>query len=243
MPAQIEFPWTEPTLQKRLISATRAYWQGRSGQGDAQGKKGLKDAGTRSEVTGGQHLNHFLKLVVETAHAAGFTNQEIKKGSGVELPGYFRPQKKWDLVITRAGRVCAAVELKSQVGSFGNNFNNRSEEAIGSATDFWTAFREKRMGPTAPWLGYFFFLEDSEKSTRAVKLKASPFPPFEIFTGSSYARRYEILCERLVLEQKYNRAALILSPRGHSGLYREPSANLDFLHFLRSLHGHLLGCR
>jgi hypothetical protein len=26
--------------------------------------------------------------------------------------------------------------------SFGNNFNNRSEEAIGSASDIWIAYRE-----------------------------------------------------------------------------------------------------
>jgi hypothetical protein len=35
------------------------------------------------------------------------------------------------------GSLVATVEVKSQVGSFGNNFNNRVEEAIGSATDFW----------------------------------------------------------------------------------------------------------
>ena len=40
------------------------------------------------------------------------------------------------------GRLLAVIELKSQVGpSFGNNFNNRTEEAIGSAVDFWTAYR------------------------------------------------------------------------------------------------------
>ena len=38
----------------------------------------------------------------------------------------------------------AAVELKSQIGSYGNNFNNRAEESIGSAVDLWTAFRENQ---------------------------------------------------------------------------------------------------
>lgn len=122
---QTAFPWTEATLQKRLRAAVLSYWKGRSGQGSVQGKNGAKDTGTRSEVTGGQHLNQFIELIVQTALAAGFTTTEIKLGSGIELPGYFRPQKKWDLVVTRADRVCAAVELKSQVGSFGNNFNNR----------------------------------------------------------------------------------------------------------------------
>ena len=48
-----------------------------------------------------------------------------------------------------------AVEFKSQVGpSFGNNFNNRTEEAIGNAEDIWTAYREGRFGRhRAPLLG------------------------------------------------------------------------------------------
>jgi len=49
----------------------------------------------------------------------------------------------------------AAIEFKSQVGSFGNNYNNRTEEAIGSASDIWGAYREGAFKPSArPWLGY-----------------------------------------------------------------------------------------
>ena len=41
------------------------------------------------------------------------------------LPGYFRPTKLWDLLVTYKGQLIAAIELKSHVGpSFGNNFNN-----------------------------------------------------------------------------------------------------------------------
>jgi len=35
-----------------------------------------------------------------------------------------------------------AIELKSRVGSFGNNVNNRTEEAIGNAADIWRAYEE-----------------------------------------------------------------------------------------------------
>lgn len=183
-------------------------------------------------------------MIEMTAMAAGFTKDEILVGRGLELPGYFRAQKRWDIVIVRQGRLCAAVELKSQVGSFGNNFNNRSEEAIGNSTDFWTAFREGALGKETPWLGYFFLLELAPKSTSPVGLKRGCFPPFPIFEGTSYARRYEILCERLVLERKYTRTALLLSPRGNDGSYEEStSAGLGFRAFLVSLHAHLLGCR
>ena len=60
----------------------------------------------------------------------------------MELPGFYRPTKKWDLVVVRDGRLCAAIEMKSQVGpSFGNNFNNRTEEAVGSSVDLWRAYQ------------------------------------------------------------------------------------------------------
>ena len=48
----------------------------------------------------------------------------------VELPGWYRPEKKWDLLIVSDGQLLAGIEFKSQVGSFGNNYNNRTEEAM-----------------------------------------------------------------------------------------------------------------
>ncbi len=238
-----DFPWTEAQFAERLHKAVKSYWKSRGGQSKSQVKRGVTDAGTRGEVTGGQHLNTVLTLLVETARAAGFSNDEIKLNAGIELPGFFRPQKRWDMIVVRRDCLCSALELKSQVGSFGNNFNNRSEEAIGNSTDFWTAFREGRMGKATPWLGYFFFLEDAEKSTRPVGLKKSIFPPFEIFEGTSYAQRYAILCERLVLEHKYTQTALVMSPRGGSGSYTEPNAQFSLYSFAKALHGHLIGCR
>lgn len=243
MPENTNFPWNDAELRREVGRAVRAYWNSRGGQSKRQKRTGVKDAGTRSEVTGGQHLNHVLKIIETVARSAGFTKDEILLNRGVELPGYFRAQKRWDMVMVREGRLCAAIELKSQVGSFGNNFNNRSEEAIGNSTDFWTAFREGALGPDTPWLGYFFLLELAPKSTRPVGLKSSRFPAFPVFEGTSYARRYEILCERLVLERKYTKTSLLLSPRGRSGEFTEPNDSLSFKAFLVSLHAHLLGCR
>jgi len=59
------------------------------------------------------------------------------------LPGYYRRTKNWDLIVTHCGLLVAAVEFKSQLGSFGNNFNNRSEEAIGNVADIWCDRRLK----------------------------------------------------------------------------------------------------
>lgn len=242
MSSSLEFQWTEDEFAHELRKAIRAYWKNRGGQSARQTLKGAKDIGTRAEVTGGKHLNQVLALICKVAACAGFEKNEIFFNVGVELPGYFRPQKRWDVIMCRRGRLCAAIELKSQVGSFGNNFNNRSEEAIGCATDFWVAYREGALGANPPWLGYLFLLEKAAGSTKPVALKKSPFPPFPIFEGTSYAQRYALLCERLVLERKYSRAALILSERKGRTDFEEPNPSLGFYAFAKALHGHLVGC-
>ena len=62
----------------------------------------------------------------------------------LELPGFFRPTKEWDLLVVKDGHLIAVIEAKSQVGpSLGNNFNNRTEEAMGSAIDLWKSYRRK----------------------------------------------------------------------------------------------------
>lgn len=239
------FPWSDDELNERVRWAVQSYWLARSGQAQRQEVTGLvSDYGRRSEVTGGQHLDGFTQVLCDLIIHSGFSTEELRFRSGVELPGFYRPQKKWDIVVVRNGRLCAAIEMKSQVGpSFGNNFNNRVEEAVGSSTDLWVAYREGHLGTHQPWLGYFFLLEDAKRSTSAVRLAASDFPPDKIFQGASYARRYEILCRRMVLERNYNAAALILSPRSTDGEYREPAPDdLGFAHFARSLYGHLIGC-
>ncbi|PVE14706.1 hypothetical protein DDA93_15750 [Arthrobacter sp. Bz4] len=51
-----------------------------------------------------------------------------------------RPAKDCDLVLTRRGELLAVLEFKRATDpSFGNNFNNRTEVAIGSFTDIRTA--------------------------------------------------------------------------------------------------------
>jgi hypothetical protein len=96
----------------------------------------------------------------------------------------------------------ATLEFKAQVGSFGNNFNNRTEEAIGNATDILTAYREAAFGGSSkPWIGYFMLLEDAPGSTTAVRVERPRFGVFPEFENASYAMRYCILCQKLVREQ------------------------------------------
>jgi hypothetical protein len=242
MPNTGNFPWSDLELKRKVRAAVRSYWLARGSQAQLQKQSGVSDVGTRGEVTGGQHLNAFLHLLCDVARAAGFIEEEIHFRHGVELPGYYRPLKKWDIVVTQGKRLCAALEMKSQVGpSFGNNFNNRSEEAIGSSTDFWVAYREGAMGTHQPWLGYFLLVEESPRSTSPIRLADAIFEPMPIFHNTSYVERYGILCQRLVLERNYNSAALLVSPRGNDGRYSEPIPGMSFFDFAKSLFGHLIG--
>ena len=233
------FPYTEEQFRKKVASAAAFYWKTRQQQAASQKKRGVKDAGSRGQVTGGRHLDGFAKLVREICLKAKFEKSEIFFDRAVPVPGYYRPQKNWDVVVMRDGRLVAAIELKSQSGSFGNNFNNRTEEVLGVSRDFWVAYRERVFGVTeAPWLGYLFFLEDSPSSERAVALADSPLPPLPVFQGTSYLRRYEILCERLMLERDYMATALLVSDSKTASV-RDGGEPVGALKFFKSLYSYL----
>jgi hypothetical protein len=130
------------------------------------------------------------------------------------------------------------IEFKSQVGSFGNNYNNRTEEAIGSAVDVWAAYREGAFKPSArPWLGYLMLLEQAPASLSPVKARESHFKVFPEFKEASYAKRYEILLTKLVRERLYDAACFLMSnaKEGPQGVYTEPTAELGFQNFVASL--------
>lgn len=155
------------------------------------------------------------------------------------LPCYFRSAKDWDLIVKVGDDLIAVIEVKAHVGSFGNNFNNRVEEALGSATDFWAAYREATFKPSArPWLGYMMMLEDAPASTRKGIAKKLPFYPMRPeFQAISYAERYIIFCERLVRERLYDATCFLMSSatEGIEGKYTEPRTELSFKNFAASL--------
>ena len=227
-------------LTKAIQSAVRHFWRTRAQQAKAQGtKSGDRDRGARSAVTGGAHLDGFAELIQKLIVDAGVSDTAVHRRTRVELPGYYRAEKKWDLVVVVDGRLFATVEFKAQVGpSFGNNYNNRTEEALGNATDYWAAFREGAFrGSPKPWLGYLILLEDATGSTRPVSVAEPHFPVFEEFRDASYAKRYEILLTKMVRERLYDAASLILSPSdaGRNGAFSEPCAELTFANFAESL--------
>lgn len=229
-------------LDARLRKAVRGFWKTRTSQGRKQGRRGSRDQGGRTAVTGGAQMSGFERLIVEMLTEVGL-QQDCIHTRAKTLPGFFRPTKDWDLLVVVDKHLLASLEFKSQVGpSFGNNFNNRVEESVGSATDLWTAYREGafRMSPR-PWLGYLMLLEETERSTNPVRVSEPHFEVFKPFKQASYAKRYQILCERLVRERLYDSACLILSSASdaRTGDYREPSPELSFRNLAASLTGHV----
>jgi hypothetical protein len=222
-----------PNYEVHVRKAVAHYWETRGSQ-----KKG-DDDGTR----GGKHLDGFCELVRWLVTENGMPDASIHTSTKLELPGFFRPTKKWDLVVVHRRQLVAAVEFKSQVGSLGNNLNNRTEEALGNATDLWTAYRERAFGTQAPrpWVGWLMLLEDSEDATKSHECRQPHFDVFEEFKGASYAQRYGILSRKLMLERLYEGVALIMSPRGSdvSGDYREPEPDLTMRKFLAGLGAHV----
>ena len=220
--------------------AVRFYWQTRSHQSERQRKAGGSDQGLRSAVTGGAQMNGFFDLFSKLVIEAGIDAKHIYHRDSLELPGYFRPSKRWDFLVVAQGQLIVALEAKSQVGpSFGNNFNNRTEEAIGNAEDIWIAYREGRFGRhPAPFLGYFFLLEDCAKVHAPVSSSEPYFKVDPVFEGASYARRYEVLCERLVLERKYTSACLALATKDDPAGITFPADALNFRQFAAAIDAH-----
>lgn len=76
-------------------------WSTRDAQADKQTSAGRADTGARGTATGGRHMDALAILLGEIAAAAGFAKDEIRFRSGVEIPGFYRPTKKWDIVVLR----------------------------------------------------------------------------------------------------------------------------------------------
>lgn len=230
-------------LQDEVKAAVSHFWRTRQAQAKKQVGSERADKGARSAVTGGAQMDGFISLFAKMIEQGGVPCQTIFKKKAVELPGFFRPTKEWDLLVVLNGQLLLALEAKSQVGpSFGNNFNNRTEEAMGSALDLWTAFRKGAFNKSQPpWLGYLILLEDCPESRSPVKVAEPHFQVFKEFKNASYAKRYELFCRNLVRERHYNAAAFLTSKTSDiaDGNYSKPASDLTLESFVKSLMAHV----
>ena len=173
--------------ETKAREAVKAFWGNREAARQKQIDTGKSDQGERAGVTSGKNMDGFIALALDLVHANGLAHAQIyQKRALLTLPGYFRPTKLWDLLVIHKGELIAALKLKSQVGpSFGNNFNNRTEEAIGTAHDLWTAYREDAFGKQpCPFVGWLMMVEDAPGSRAPVRDASPHFPVFEEFKGA-----------------------------------------------------------
>lgn len=228
--------------EKTAKVAVRDFWNNRDSAKQKQMESGKADQGERAGVTAGKNMNGFVGLFRDVIVANGLPEDSIcLKQAVLTLPGFFRPTKKWDMLVLHEGHLIAAIELKSHVGpSFGNNFNNRTEEAIGNAHDLWIAYREGAFGKQPrPFVGWFMLVEDAPGSRSPINDRSPHFAIFPEFEKASYLKRYDLLCQKLIQEQLYTSASIIAAPRSPSGKYEELSALTGMKCFVSSLAGHI----
>lgn len=224
-------PLELPDYEPRFLAAVRDFWNVRDNQAKRQQLEGKLDAGTRGAVTGGQHLNEVALLIADVFADAGIQPE----GNARVLPGYYRASKNWDVVVTHKGAIVAIIELKSQVGSFGNNLNNRVEEMIGQSLDLWRAARENLLGEIRPWFGYLILLESHDRSRAVLRTPNTAFPPDPTFVGTRYIDRYQIALQRLRQEGDMNAVCLVTTDREQDHV-TYPDRTMTFTAFATSIH-------
>lgn len=232
--------------EAKARDAVKAFWGNRAAARQKQIESGKVDQGERAGVTAGKNMDGFRALMLDVVKANGLADAEIHQNKRMlTLPGYFRPTKLWDLLVIYKGELIAAIELKSQVGpSFGNNLNNRTEEAIGTAHDLWTAFREEAFGKQPrPFVGWLMMVEDAPASRKPVAARSPHFPVFVEFKNASYLQRYDLLCQRMIQEQLYTTTAVVAAQRSavNTGNFTELSSMTSLKAFVSSLAGHVAG--
>jgi len=219
--------------RKDLEEAVASYWGVKRSQMEKSHIAAAVGAGTAGSVRGGQHFDAIALMLSKFFLDAGYLPEEISVHGRKELslPGYFRPTKQWDVVVTHRGFLVAAFELKALGGpSFGNNANNRVEEALGSALDFSKASMDSRYPGEKPWIGYFFMIEDHPKSSTPVKVADGPIPADSMWQGMSYQDRFGAFCHRLLDEKIYDAVCYLTTSAINPGP-REHTPAADWDHF------------
>lgn len=234
-------------IEELTRNAVKHFWTSRKTASEGQTARGSSDQGTRSEVTSGKHMDGFVQLIREVALRNGLQEGGIcsTKWSDLRIPGFFRAHKKWDMLLYRNEDLIAALEFKSMKGSEGNNLNNRAEEAVGLAEDFWVAYRENAFRTTSPpFLGFLVVLADKPSLSNPVRPEKCRFPQFKEFDESTYVDRWNLLCRKLVEERMFSRSAFLLTEEGpgsETGEYREIETFTSIKSFLTGLAGHIAG--
>jgi Restriction endonuclease XhoI len=260
---------SKPAETELFHQAVKHWWSSKKA---AKSKKA--QGGTRDVNLHGKTMDGFASTLRDFLVGLGVKPQHIFSGGHLTktpsiLPSYFRPSKNWDLIVLANSRfhpakndpagpiLYAAVEFKSQDKSIGNNQNNRLEESIGNAHDFWTTYAHEgfeRQQPR-PWLGYLFVGKyepaSDGKSVRISQPHFLAMQPFrkigsdkaEFFAGPSYAERYRIFLKQSVGARLYDAGAFMVTDESLTAKktnHRIPLPEFGPANFLRGLKAQIL---
>ncbi len=227
--------------QRDLEIAITGYWAAKDKQRAAAEAIRSTAEGTAKAVRGGGHFNPVANLLARFFTDAGYPTDSIAaSGAKTILPGYFRPNKAWDLVVVHREILVAAIELKALgAPSYGKNFNNRVEEALGNAVDLSHANLACLVGGEKPWLGYFFLMDDSAEARLHRAPREHPsLPVAPAWRELSHEQRFAVTGRRLIDEGLYDAVCYVTSSAQHPGP-REPEPRLDWRHFSAAIEARL----
>ncbi len=258
-----------PAETEIFHKAIKYWWASKKA---AKSKK--SQGGTRDVNLHGKTMDEFAVTLKRFVVNLGVKPEHVFAGGHLTttpsiLPSYFRPSKNWDLIVLASSRfhpaksdrgnpiLYAAVEFKSQDKSIGNNQNNRLEESIGNAHDFWTTYAQsgfERQQPR-PWLGYLFVGKyEPASDAKPIRIKQPHFLAMEAFrrgksdkvdcfAGPSYAERYKIFMKQSVGARLYDAGAFIVTDESliaKNPNHRIPLPEFGPANFLRSLKAQIL---
>lgn len=199
-------------------------------------------AGARKKFPGA--MAGFTDLVVDIVCANGLTRAHVlQHDRQVSLPGHFSATQLWDIVVVNEGRLIAAVKFDYLPGaSLSACASCDCDKVLGRAMELQAAYRRGVFGETRkPFVGYLMLLEDAPASRRPATDASPNFPLSPEFRRASYAERYNILCRKLMADNLYTVAAVILLPSSasKSGTYSELSEPTGLKAFVTTLAGHI----
>jgi hypothetical protein len=224
----------DPIEQDPTLLAVSKFWGIRTTQMAALADGGAAGGAARAA----KHMDGICDLVTRIFVEAGIPPETVVNKPF--LPGYYRARKEWDMAIRYKGALVAALEFKSQVGSVGKNINNRFEEALGTATDTWTAqTKNTAFGEVPPWLGYVFVLQEDSETEQPDRPVDALFPVDEAFHGISYNQRYQEMLSRFLGDHVYQAGWFITTTKGDDGhiYYDEPLATASGRAFRAAVEG------
>ncbi|MCI6231843.1 MAG: PaeR7I family type II restriction endonuclease [Selenomonas sp.] len=203
-----------------------------------QESRGGYDIGRRSAVTAGKHFDPLSEYISKELQTYGVASESIFWNEKLNIPGWFRASKQWDMLAFHQEDMIAAIEFKSIGSSYGNNINNRVEEALGSAYDTHHAVKYnlyRSEGKIPPMFAYLLVARKESASTRIVRPREMVhFPADKEFMDTSYLDRCRIFCDRLLQERVYDAVWLVYVDVEHEDV-EEPLASLSYEQFMHRI--------